>query len=211
MEGNAPSRPLSRRLLIVAIILFVIVAAILALPLFTGESIGYSLRKLGDWWAVAKVRVPPFSSETLEQLRREDQADRTPPIERKATLIRDAQRRKICLAWLEAGEIAAPRDRYNAALIFHHGKGPEDYQRAYQLAKAAAEGGLDEARWLKAAAEDRYLLEIGLPQRYGTQYERDASGRVTLLPVDPGTTDEQRAEWNVVPLKEYRQRATESK
>jgi hypothetical protein len=46
----------------------------------------------------------------------------------------------------------------------------------------------------------------GLPQKYGTQY-RSVNGRWVLHEVDPTTTDEERARWDVRPLAEALRRA----
>jgi hypothetical protein len=48
----------------------------------------------------------------------------------------------------------------------------------------------------------------GLPQKYGTQY-RSVGGRWVLYPVDPATSDEERARWDVPPLAEALRRAEE--
>jgi hypothetical protein len=62
------------------------------------------------------------------------------------------------------------------------------------------------ARWLAAAAYDRWLMTGGLPQKYGTQY-RFAKGRWVLHEVDPTTSDGERARWDVPPLAEALRRA----
>ncbi len=62
------------------------------------------------------------------------------------------------------------------------------------------------ARWLAAAAKDRGLMRLGLPQRYGTQYNIADDGAWILWDVDPSTTDEERAAWNVPTLAENRAR-----
>jgi hypothetical protein len=49
-------------------------------------------------------------------------------------------------------------------------------------------------------------MSQGKPQKYGTQY-RAESGRGMLYEVDPRTTAEERAEWNVPPLDAARARA----
>jgi hypothetical protein len=52
----------------------------------------------------------------------------------------------------------------------------------------------DDARWLVAASEDRFLMKIGRMQRFGTQYEpADEPGKYRLAPTEPQVTDELRA------------------
>jgi hypothetical protein len=77
------------------------------------------------------------------------------------------------------------------------------------LALRGVELGCRPARWLAAAALDRWLMATGKPQRYGTQYRRIGSGPFELWQVDPETTDEERAAWDVPPLAEAQRRAEE--
>ncbi len=79
-----------------------------------------------------------------------------------------------------------------------------NFELANQLAERAIELGEDDARWLYAATLDRYLTSQGKPQKYGTQYQ-NVDGKWVLLPVDPATTDEERAEYRVPPLQEPQQ------
>jgi hypothetical protein len=62
------------------------------------------------------------------------------------------------------------------------------------------------ARWLAAASEDRLLVRQGQLQKWGTQFGKK-DGKWVLEDVDPAVTDEQRAEWDVPPLAEARERA----
>lgn len=79
--------------------------------------------------------------------------------------------------------------------------------RAHQLAKRAAElGSTQPARWLAAAAYDRWLMTGGRPQKYGTQY-RSADGHWVLHEVDPATSDEERTRWDVPALAAALRRA----
>ncbi|MFZ1626944.1 MAG: hypothetical protein WAT81_04035 [Candidatus Moraniibacteriota bacterium] len=59
--------------------------------------------------------------------------------------------------------------KFDLALLFQHGTNTEDYERALTLAQAAEQDGFDGADMLAQAAEDRYLLSIGQPQKWGTQ------------------------------------------
>jgi hypothetical protein len=63
-------------------------------------------------------------------------------------------------------------------MILQHGEGSEDIFLAHVLATAAGFQGHDRARWLSAAALDRYLHRTRQPQRFGTQYVR-------VMPDDP--------------------------
>ena len=50
--------------------------------------------------------------------------------------------------------------------------------------------GYQPARWLAAAALDRWLMIAGLPQKYGTQF-RQVGTSYELWMVDPTTTDDE--------------------
>lgn len=142
----------------------------------------------------------------LRELFQADQADRqsissdAPLEDWKSVAERDAARLKRCKELLAAGDVQEGTDYYHAAMLHHHSGDVENIWKAHQLALRAVELGNRNGRWLAAAAEDRWLLMQNKPQKYGTQYRADG----TLFPVNPATTDEDRAEWSVPPLaKEY--------
>jgi hypothetical protein len=116
---------------------------------------------------------------------------------------RDEGRRARVLAILEEGRATTAVDFYHAAMVYQHGTQPSDHLCAHELALRSAEMGYDDARWLAAAAQDRYLMGQSRPQRYGTQF-RTKNGRWELYEVDPNITDTERARWNVPPLSEAR-------
>jgi hypothetical protein len=53
-------------------------------------------------------------------------------------------------------------------------------------------------------------MKQGKPQKYGTQYTLK-EGQWILYEVNPTTTDDQRAEWNVPPLAQALQQAEKMK
>ncbi len=142
----------------------------------------------------------------LRALYEEDQADRRGAFPTDLSK-RDERRRRRVEQLLARGAVADPEDLFFAAMVFQHGADRSHFLRAHELAKRAAElGSTRPARWLAAAAYDRWLMTGGLPQKYGTQY-RFAHGRWVLHNVDPTTTDEGRAHWDVPPLAEALRRA----
>jgi hypothetical protein len=145
-------------------------------------------------------------NQELRALFEQDQADRRGEL--PADLYeRDAWRRHRVEQLLAHGTVADPDDLFYAAMVFQHGADRAHFLRAHRLARRAAElGSTRPARWLAAAAYDRWLMAGGLPQKYGTQY-RPAGGRWVLHEVDPTTTDEERARWDVPPLAEALRRA----
>jgi len=134
-----------------------------------------------------------------------DQADRRSGLGPEVAA-RDRDRRCRVLELLAAGGVVDGPDHYHAAMVFQHGGSQESYQRARDLALRAAELGHRPGRWLAAAALDRLLVHRGQRQKYGTQYRRWGVTRM-LVEVDPATTDEERAEWDVRPLAEALARA----
>src|SRR4030095_1409710 len=69
----------------------------------------------------------------------------------------DRQCRKRVDEMIAADELQTAEDYFHAAQLFQHGDNIYDYQRAYPLAAKAAELGHRPARWMAAAACDRWL------------------------------------------------------
>lgn len=109
---------------------------------------------------------------------------------------------------LDAGSIRTGADHFAAAVVFQHGGSRDSFWRAHELALRAKDLGFTKAKWLVAATYDRWLMHAGEPQKYGTQYRTEGEQWI-LWPVDPDTTDEERADLNVSPLAVAQQRAEE--
>jgi len=105
------------------------------------------------------------------------------------------------MSLLDDGQVRTAADFYHAAMILQHATLPEHNHLGFELARRAADAGHPGARWLAAAAMDRWLMKKGLPQKFGTQYVDDG-GVWDLYWVDPATTDDERAEWDVPTLTE---------
>ena len=99
---------------------------------------------------------------------------------------RDAMRKTLAIEMMGRGEVATPNDLYHAAVIFLHGADPKDFLTGHRLASLAAINGHRGSRWLMASSLDRFLMAVGLPQVYGTQFEfSDEDGKYQLrLPLD---------------------------
>lgn len=148
-------------------------------------------------------------NETLKKLYIEDQSLRehfdqwgkTIPMEEVHA--QDTSRRERVQAMIDNGELLDPGDFYNAALIFQHGETPADFEQANKLAEKSMQMGHEPAKWLYAATLDRYLHRTTGQQRFGTQFTAETKEAPwKLVPVDPATTDEMRAEYNVRPYTE---------
>jgi len=93
------------------------------------------------------------------------------------------------------------QDVFHLAFLFQHGQIPEDYNKANILALDAENRGVEDAKWLSAAAEDRYLVSLGKSQKWGTQFVRTEKGWQYAAPLEDeavsGITDEMRQDKNV--------------
>lgn len=121
----------------------------------------------------------------------------------------DQRRRERVRQILAEGGAKAGDDYFHAAMVFQHGEVPDDYKLAKELAEKAFELNpkLGIARWLSAAAHDRWLWMTGKPQQYGTQFKKAQDGSWTMDPIDEtAVTDEQRRQLNVPPLAESKKR-----
>jgi hypothetical protein len=151
----------------------------------------------------------------LQTLFEEDQADRNTFFEQlgheqlQQVLQRDRARRQRVEELVGSEALQTSEDYFHAAMIFQHGETLDDFWQAHELAKRGSELGHPNCRWLIAAACDRWLMNQGKPQKYGTQYTSRDNEPYRLWDVDPTTTDEERAAWNVPPQAEALQQAEE--
>ena len=148
----------------------------------------------------------------LQELYEQDQADRAnferlDQEQRQQMFQRDRARRQWVEEFLKRTVSLTAEDYFHAAMIFQHGETTEHSWWAYELASKGAELGHPSCLWLTAAAYDRWLMRQGKPQKYGTQYFARNDEPYRLWEVDPATTDEERAIWNVPPLAEALRRA----
>jgi len=146
----------------------------------------------------------------IESLYRADREDRAPgatDVDAAAIAARDRARVEKVSELVAAGRARTPDDLFRAATVLLRSEDVALLGRAAELARLAAERDADlaGARALAAATLDRSLVASGRPQHYGTQTVR-VDGRWELAPVDPATTDEERAAWDVPPLAELRRR-----
>lgn len=162
--------------------------------------------------AVLSSAASPEISEELARLFAEDQADRTPAphqeIDRGVVIPRDAARLARVKELYQSQALHTGKDFYFAAMILQHAHDPDDYLLAHEFCVIAVSQGVEEAKWLAAASEDRFLMNIGRPQRFGTQYRIDGTdGKWSLYDVGEGVTDSVRRGFNVPPLSEAQEYA----
>ena len=135
--------------------------------------------------------MPPETDNLrVEELHAADQKDREKVYSSSKEVAelkeRDLARRKETFELMARGEVNTQNDLYRAAVIFLHGAEPKDFLTAHRLAVISSIQGHRAARWLSAASLDRFLMSIGLPQTYGTQFEHNEDdNRYQLrLPID---------------------------
>lgn len=175
---------------------------VLAFVLALGAAGGYV------YWT--ETRIPPrdATSDALDAMREADEAMREAGTSGLWDILRwtyaDWTRRVKVRRIVEAGHLDSAEDYYNAAFLLQHGSTPDDFKQARELAREARERGKTKARRLQALAEDRYRTHRGEKQKYGSQIECTPEGGWQLKPVDPETTDAERAAMGVEPLAEIR-------
>src|ERR671932_1680617 len=168
----------------------------------------------------ARAPGQPMANEELRHLFERDQEGRRGGLSpwRVARLLwGDWRRRRRLRQLIASGALRTGEDCYHAAMLLQHSPHLADYWRAHLLAQRAVQLGYPPARWLVAAALDRWLMRQGGPQKYGTQYVPAGAPRwvwwvwwgrrYRLWDVDPATTDEERAAWGVPPLEVARTQA----
>ncbi len=149
----------------------------------------------------------------LARLFDEDQGDRAPESIAKlgwpAISRRDAARRGRVKELYARGGLRTGADFYCAAMVLQHSTFADDYLLAHELAVVALGRGEARGAWLAAAAEDRFLMNIGRPQRFGTQFRSVGKEPIRLYAVDPAVTDGLRAAFGVPTLAAARRREVE--
>ena len=155
-------------------------------------------------------------NEEIARLFREDQADRTPPAGKDIDWAIVGPRDKARLARVKElyaqNRLQTGADYFHAAMLLQHGEVPEDYLLAHEFCVVAISKGKNDGgtKWLAAASEDRFLMNIGRPQRFATQFRSEgANSPIKLYTVDPGVTDELRRALNVPSLARAKEREAE--
>jgi hypothetical protein len=156
-----------------------------------------------------RVKESPVSK-LLKQMVEDDQSLRSrDSVNWQAVRRADLQHREKVFGLLAQGLITDGIDLYRAALILQHADAStcrECYLLAYHLSLQAVEEGHEQARYVAALNLDRYLVFSDMPQRYGTQYNVDSTGRYYLFEYDSTVSDSERAIWQVPPLDSLKAR-----
>jgi hypothetical protein len=156
--------------------------------------------------SVVASASPAGDNLELARLYDEDQSDRTPEdkIDWKVVGPRDKAREARAKQLYTGDMLQSGADYYHVAMILQHAEAPEDYLLAHELCVVSVTKGNQDAKWLAAASEDRFLMSIGRPQRFGTQYQAAGpNGDFQLYKMEPGVTDVVRRAMNVPSPKQH--------
>ena len=110
---------------------------------------------------------------------------------------------------LNRAKLFCGEDYFHACILSIHGDCPEDFWQAYQFGLKSVDLNYNAAKKYVAAAYDKWLMYQGKPQKYGLQYVPDGR-KLRVWDVDPETTDDERAEWDVPPLAQLHDIADEA-
>ena len=147
-------------------------------------------------------------SAELARLFAEDQSDRAEPIDWQAVKPRDAARLGRVKQLYHGQKLATGMDYYHGAMLLQHSGSADDHLLAHEFCVVAISLGVEQAKWLAAASEDRFLQNIGRLQRFGTQY-RVNNGVWSLGEIDPEVEDSLRSALNVPLLVQAQAQADE--
>lgn len=121
----------------------------------------------------AYAQNQPANNAELIKIYSEDQNDRrSTPIDWQRVSKRDSLRRVRVYQLLDSNKVQTALDYKNAAMVFQHGNDTSHYAMAVKLMEKSVHLDPYADKWLLAAATDRYLLSVGKPQIYGTQFMR---------------------------------------
>jgi hypothetical protein len=188
-------------------LLRIFLAALFAgIPMFMTPLAAVSPGKVG-----AKASVEQDNRE-MAAIFDADQAARENPakIDWKIVGPQDVARRIRTKTLLDSGALRTGNDFYDAAFVFQHSVKTDDFLLAHTLAVAAAARGRRDAAWIAAATLDRYLVNIGQKQIYGTQFITPQNGSTTQEPYDRNlVSDALRIALGVPPLADQEKRRKE--
>ncbi len=152
--------------------------------------------------AVAAGDNQTTDCEEIRFLYEADQEDRTKlesagsgawqPQEMSRLSERDVERRKQTLELLNGGKLRSADDYFYAAMVMQHGNKAEEYLLAHILATASLKLGREKSAWLAGSSLDRYLIKIGQPQVFGSQFNNSQ-------PTDPSKWTNEPYNQNLVP------------
>lgn len=144
---------------------------------------------------IAQAASAASAVSRLHELEIEDQSENPGNISADEYYRHGDARRAEVRTLLAQGKLITGEDFSDAALIFQHGRTPEDFLFAHVLAVEGLIRGGSTDKWIAAATLDRYLQSVNQPQVFGTQYTGDkAAGNTPKPQVDPHVINIQRTQ-----------------
>jgi hypothetical protein len=123
--------------------------------------------------------------------------------EREIVMENDLNRRKQVGQILGEGCFKTTEDYAAASLIYQHGDVPDHYYQAFIWANRAVELGDIKQKGLVAVTIDRYLVNIGKKQLFGSQaYSDTQTPCACLQPVETSFPDSLRNEYSGMTLRD---------
>jgi hypothetical protein len=143
----------------------------------------------------------------LSQLYEEDQGDRVgsssnmTPQHMASMLERDEKRRIEVARFFARGCLKSADDYKKTALIFQHGVIPEHFYQAFLWATMAVRLGDKSALQLANLSIDRFLVNSGFKQLFGSQALKPSNGPCwCLYPIEASFTDQDRRARSAKPV-----------
>ncbi len=126
-------------------------------------------------------------NQELKLLYKEDQKDRSgvdikrlDKFDWKWLKERDEKRLQRVNQIYKQGLITKSQDMYHAGMIYQHGGSSDRYKIAVALSEKGMKLGNKDCKWLYSRAVDRYRLSIGKTQIWGTNWDKNPSGKWVL-------------------------------
>lgn len=119
-----------------------------------------------------KVEIIKDNLKLIELIESDQNERENFELDPKLVFKNDSLRREKVIYFEKNEKLKTAKDFYNASLIFQHGKDSTDYLKALNFMKKSIELDSTINKRLFAAITDRYLLSVGKPQIYGTQFQK---------------------------------------
>jgi hypothetical protein len=97
----------------------------------------------------------------------------------------DVDRRIRTAELFSLDSLHTANDYYNAAMIMQHGDRADDFLKAHLFATLSLKLGRPKSAWLAAVSLDRYLMKIGQPQVFGSQFNNPDPKDASKWTMDP--------------------------
>lgn len=162
------------------------------------------------FWSCAGLPPDAKLERMYAELHAELDGRRIGPAEDVNGWTRQEERLKAVRELHARGKIASGRDHLYAAVILVETNREEDLVAAHELAVKAAELGEEKGLRVAAEAQDKLCVKRRVAQKYGTQFVYQPVLKAwRLYPVDPNTSDAERAAMGVESMERLRAREAE--